>query len=79
MPLLEPPTYSDFSFHNEVGNNVCGRQLAEEFKSNINHPCNAFNAEANAHDAYDNLTGDIGAIQVGNEVNKFFLLEGPEV
>ena len=38
-------------------------------KKNINHPCNAFNAEANAHDTYDDLAWGIEAIQVGDEVN----------
>ena len=56
-----------------------GRRLAEEIKENINHPSNAFNAETNAHDAYDKLVWGIEAIQVGNEVNKLLLLEGPEV
>jgi hypothetical protein len=48
-------------------------------KENINHPCNAFNAETNAHDAYDKLVWGIEAIQVGNEVNMLLLIEGTEV
>ena len=55
-----------------------GRQLAEEVKENINHPCNAFNAETNAHDAYDKLAWGIEAIQVGNEVNRTFFIESSD-
>lgn len=36
-----------------------GSQLAKEVKSNLNHPCNAFNAEINAHEAYHKLAWDI--------------------
>ena len=56
-----------------------GKPLSEEVKKNINHPCNAFNAETNAHDSYDDLAWGIEAIQVGNEVNILLLIEIPEV
>jgi hypothetical protein len=56
-----------------------GRQLAKEVKENINHPCNAFNAESNAHDSYDKLAWGIEAIEVDNQVDKHFLLDTPEV
>lgn len=54
-----------------------GRQAAKEVKENINHPCNAFNAESNAHDSYDKLAWGIEAIEVDNEVDKHFLLDSP--
>jgi hypothetical protein len=41
-------------------------------KGNINHPCNAFLAQADAHDAYDRLAWGIEAIQDVDEVNKTF-------
>ena len=46
-----------------------GRQLAAEVISNINHPCNAFNAESNAHESYDKLAWGIEAVKVDSEVN----------
>jgi hypothetical protein len=48
-----------------------GRQVAEEVKQNINHPCNVFNAESNAHDSYDKLAWGIEAVGDGEEVNDF--------
>jgi len=49
-----------------------GRELAKEVKDDINHPCNAFNVESNAHDAYDKLAWGIEAVQVGDEWRYFF-------
>jgi hypothetical protein len=34
-----------------------GRPLAGEVKNNINHPCNAFNVQTDAHDTYDKWPG----------------------
>jgi hypothetical protein len=48
-------------------------------KENINHPCNAFNAQADAREAYDKLAWGIEAIQVGNKVIKLLLIEDPVV
>ena len=48
-------------------------------KENINRPCNAFNAQADAREAYDKLAWGIEAIQVGNEVNKLLLIENPVI
>ena len=56
-----------------------GKPLSEEEKKNINYPCNAFDAQADAHDSYDNLAWGIEAIQVGDEVNILLLIEIPEV
>jgi hypothetical protein len=53
-----------------------GRQLAtKEVKDNINHPCNAFNVEANAHGSYDKLASGIEAVLHGNEVNKHISID----
>ena len=48
-----------------------GRPIAEEVKNNINHPCNAFNVETNAHDTFDKLAWGIEAMSSGTEVNNF--------
>jgi hypothetical protein len=42
-------------------------------KENINHPCNAFNAEFNAHESFDKLAWGIEAVHNGEEVNNFSL------
>jgi hypothetical protein len=46
-----------------------GRQLATDVISNINHPCNAFNAQSDAHESYDKLAWGIEAVEDGVEVN----------
>ena len=38
-------------------------------EDNINHPCNAFNVQMDAHDAYGRLVWGIEAVLDGNEVN----------
>jgi hypothetical protein len=40
-------------------------------KENINHPCNAFNAESNARESFDKLAWGIEAVYEGEEVNNF--------
>ena len=50
-----------------------GRPIAEEVKENINHPCNAFNTEFNAHESFDKLAWGIEAVHDGEEVNNFSL------
>lgn len=46
-----------------------GRELTDEVSKNINDPCNAFNAETNAHDTYDKLAWGIEAVKDGGQVN----------
>ncbi|KAJ3569579.1 hypothetical protein NP233_g4960 [Leucocoprinus birnbaumii] len=46
-----------------------GRLLADQVHNMINHPCNAFNAESNAHESYDNLAWGIEAVNEDNQVN----------
>ena len=46
-----------------------GRELAEEVKDKINHPCNAFNAQSDTHESYDKLAWGIEAVPHGDEVN----------
>jgi len=46
-----------------------GQHLTEEVKLNINHPCNAFNVESNAHDTFDGLAWGIEAVPDGTQVN----------
>jgi hypothetical protein len=46
-----------------------GWQLADEIINNINHPCNAFNAESSAHDSYKQLAWGIEAVQDSDQVN----------
>ena len=50
-----------------------GQLIATEVKENINHPCNAFNAESNAHDSFDKLAWGIEAVDNGEEVSNFSL------
>ena len=45
-----------------------GRELAEEVKDNINHPCNAFNAQSDTHESYDKLAWGIEAVHHDDEV-----------
>ena len=46
-----------------------GRPLADEVVKMINHPSNAFNAQSDAHEIYDNLAWGIEAVRAGDQVN----------
>jgi len=66
-----------FSFHNKhltlsALESFTGRSITKEVKDNINHPCNAFNAESNAHDSYDKLEWGIEAVGNGGECKYLF-------
>jgi len=66
-----------FSYHDKhltlsALETFAGRQLAKEVKDNINHPCNAFNAQADAHEAYDKLAWGIEAVSDGDDWKYIF-------
>jgi hypothetical protein len=42
-------------------------------KENINHPCNAFNAQSDAHESFEKLAWGIEVVYEGEEVNNFSL------
>ena len=42
-------------------------------KENINHPCNVFNVESNAHESFDKLAWGIEAVYEGKQVSNFLL------
>jgi hypothetical protein len=48
-----------------------GRPIAEEVKNNINHPCNAFNAQTDARDTFNRLAWSIEAVYDGEVVSGF--------
>jgi len=48
-----------------------GRPITEEVKNNINHPCNAFNAQTDAHETFDKLAWGIEAVYEDGKVNNF--------
>ncbi|KAJ3560367.1 hypothetical protein NP233_g10882 [Leucocoprinus birnbaumii] len=49
-----------------------GRLLAREVHSMINHPSNAFNAQSDAHESYDNLAWGIEAVNKDNQWKYYF-------
>ena len=53
--------------------NFTGQLITTKVKENINHPCNAFNAESNTHESFDNLAWGIEAVDNGEEVSNFSL------
>jgi len=73
-----------FSFHDKVCDDpafhvdsVVQYMLAFDAQSsrnfywaaNINHPCNAFNVESNAHDMFDKIAWGVEAVREGTQVN----------
>ena len=52
-----------------------GRQITTEVvRDNINHPCNAFNAEFNAHESFDKLAWGIEAQEQPGEQASHLIL-----